>query len=483
MGNRSTKPSKALYRLHRSHDFNEVVGQDHVVKTLQSAIKQGRLAHAYLFTGPRGVGKTSVARILAHAANGLNYKDERLQLDIIEIDAASNRGIDEIRELREKVHIAPSTAKYKVYIIDEVHMLTTPAFNALLKTLEEPPQHAIFVLATTEPHKVPETIISRTQRFSFKPIDQEVITQRLLAIADLEEIALQEEAAKLIATHAGGGLRDAISMLDQLHGQGNEIDLESVRGLLGLAPAEQLDEIIALINKQQLNALLELLEHLFSGGASPTALAMQIVDALRNRVRQGETKHYHLVEELLDVGMSREPQLKLEAILARACLEGVAKADEEARQREKVRTKQTTSKKVESETSRGERNAKSEIKKTSHSTPLDSRITLPPSKWQQILTEVKSHNNSLYAVLRLAQPAHEADNLKLFFAFDFHANRANESRNKELLEQVAGSILGQEVTVHVTIDKKLQSEKDRSDPITSVIGVMGGGSVVEYSDE
>src|SRR3989338_6378000 len=162
---------QALYRKYRSKSFSEVIGQEPITETLEKAIKSGRISHAYQLSGPRGVGKTSVARILAHEVNKLTYKDESIHLDIIEIDSASNRRIDEIRDIRQKVHIAPTSAKYKVYIIDEVHMLTKEAFSALLKTLEEPPAHCIFILATTEPHKLPETIISRTQRFNFKPIE------------------------------------------------------------------------------------------------------------------------------------------------------------------------------------------------------------------------------------------------------------------------------------------------------------------------
>ena len=163
--------AQALYRKYRPKKLSDVVGQEHITSTLDNALKSGKLSHAYLFTGPHGVGKTSIARILAHEVNGLKYDDESSHLDIIEIDAASNRRIDEIRDIRDKVHISPTSAKYKVYIIDEVHMLTREAFNALLKTLEEPPAHVIFILATTEVHKLPETIISRTQRYSFKPIE------------------------------------------------------------------------------------------------------------------------------------------------------------------------------------------------------------------------------------------------------------------------------------------------------------------------
>src|SRR5579872_6827852 len=189
---------QVLYRKYRSKKLSEIVGQEHITKTLNEALKKGTISHAYLFTGPRGVGKTSIARILAHEVNNLPYDEDVNNIDIIEIDAASNRRIDEIRDLREKVHIAPSSAKYKVYIIDEVHMLTKEAFNALLKTLEEPPEHVIFILATTEAHKLPETIVSRTQRYNFKPIDDKDIAGHLAMIAKREGIKAEPEALKAI---------------------------------------------------------------------------------------------------------------------------------------------------------------------------------------------------------------------------------------------------------------------------------------------
>src|ERR1700712_117496 len=205
---------QALYRKYRSKSLAEIVGQEHVTSTLQNALKNGRVSHAYLLTGPRGVGKTSIARILAHEINGLAYDDEA-HLDIIEIDAASNRRIDEIRDLRDRVSTAPSSAKYKVYIIDEVHMLTKEAFNALLKTLEEPPAHVVFILATTEAHKLPETIISRTQRYSFRPVPAEQVIGLLQSIAKKEKITIDSEALALIAEHGEGSLRDSVSLLDQ----------------------------------------------------------------------------------------------------------------------------------------------------------------------------------------------------------------------------------------------------------------------------
>jgi DNA polymerase-3 subunit gamma/tau len=227
---------KALYRKYRSKNLDEIVGQPHITQTLKNALEQQTFSHAYLFTGPKGIGKTSIARILAYEVNKLPYDEEATHLDIIEIDAASNRRIDEIRELRDKVHIAPTSARFKVYIIDEVHMLTKEAFNALLKTLEEPPEHVIFILATTEAHKLPETIVSRTQRFTFKPVSMAVAIAHLRSIADQEGVQIEDDALELIAQHGGGSFRDSISLLDQVRGQTGIITLSDVQAMLGIAP-------------------------------------------------------------------------------------------------------------------------------------------------------------------------------------------------------------------------------------------------------
>lgn len=228
-----------LYRKYRSKSLDELVGQEHITLALKKAIDQGKISHAYLFTGPKGTGKTSVARILAYQLNNLPYDESATNLDIIEIDAASNRRIDEIRDLREKVNIAPTSSKYKVYIIDEVHMLTKEAFNALLKTIEEPPEHAIFILATTELHKVPETIVSRTQRFSFKPIEKSKIISHLRSIAEQENINIEDDALEMIAEHANGGFRDAISLLDQVRSLSENIKKSDIQDAIG-APSTKL---------------------------------------------------------------------------------------------------------------------------------------------------------------------------------------------------------------------------------------------------
>ncbi|EGS4843797.1 DNA polymerase III subunit gamma/tau, partial [Listeria monocytogenes] len=227
---------QALYRVFRPQSFQDVVGQEHVTKTLKNAIVQNKTSHAYLFSGPRGTGKTSAAKIFAKAINCEHGHDgepcNECEIckgttdgsipDVLEIDAASNNGVEEIRDIREKVKYAPTVAKYKVYIIDEVHMLSTGAFNALLKTLEEPPKHVIFILATTEPHKLPLTIISRVQRFDFKRITTQDIIGRLKFILEEEKIPYDEKALMIVARAAEGGMRDALSLLDQVISYGSE---------------------------------------------------------------------------------------------------------------------------------------------------------------------------------------------------------------------------------------------------------------------
>ncbi len=215
---------QALYRKYRPQTFNDIVGQNHIVSVLKNAIDKDQISHAYLFYGSRGTGKTSIAKIFANEVNG-NEIYQKENVDIIEIDAASNNGVDEVRDIKEAIKFLPTEGKYKVYIIDEVHMLTTAAFNALLKTLEEPPAHVIFILATTEIHKIPATILSRCQRFEFKNLSQEQLIDRLRYIAKEENLVIEDEAIEKIATLAKGGLRDAISILDQVSNYSEQITL------------------------------------------------------------------------------------------------------------------------------------------------------------------------------------------------------------------------------------------------------------------
>ncbi len=270
-----------LYRKFRPQNFEEVVGQEHIVQTLREAVFQKRIAHSYLFAGPRGTGKTSIARILAKSLNcgkGVTPKPcdncspcisirEGRFMDVVEIDAASNRGIDEIRALKERVHFNPSEGRYKVYIIDEVHMLTNEAFNALLKTLEEPPLHTVFILATTEVHKVPETIVSRCQHFDFHRIPPVKIVEKLIKVTEEEKIKVDGEALKTVALQSGGSLRDALVFLEQLHFYSEDgITSEDVLTLLGKTPAEILSQLFNSLKEGDISSLLSQVDSLFAQG-------------------------------------------------------------------------------------------------------------------------------------------------------------------------------------------------------------------------
>lgn len=286
----------SLYRKWRSQNFDEVIGQETIVKTLKNAISMNRLSHAYLFSGPRGTGKTSTARILAKAINckkGLTQNpcgkcDQCLKIkdghsvDVIEIDAASNRGIDEIRDLREKVRFAPIEGRYKVYIIDEVHMLTPEAFNALLKTLEEPPSHVIFVLATTEPNRVPLTILSRCQRLDFGRISLSLIMEHLKCIAEKEGFDIEEEALNVIARDADGSMRDGISLLDQLVSFcGKKITFDDVVTLLGSADEELLFGFSCAIASADLKKTMDFIETAAKGGMSFSQVTKDLISHFR----------------------------------------------------------------------------------------------------------------------------------------------------------------------------------------------------------
>lgn len=305
---------QVLYRKYRPKTFDEIIGQDHVVRTLKGALLNNRVGHAYLFSGPRGVGKTTIARLLAKSLNCENYRHEigeqktkkstqtgeggyivpcnkcsscqeandGRSLDIIEIDAASNRGIEEIRNLRDSARVAASSGRFKVFIVDEVHMLTAPAFSALLKTLEEPPSHVVFILATTDPHKVAPTILSRVQRFEFKRISPEDINARLKNLAKLEKISIQEPASRAIALSAEGSMRDAESSLSKLIAfAGESITMEHVEQILGIIPPEVHQSFFKALTANNREAALKIVEDLYNDGVGLDVFAKQFIEYVR----------------------------------------------------------------------------------------------------------------------------------------------------------------------------------------------------------
>ena len=288
--------AQAYYRKFRPHGWDEVVGQEHVIRTLRNAVAQGNIAHAYLFAGPRGTGKTTTARIIAKAVNCLaddlaarpcntcdhcKEIDQGRFLDLIEIDAASNTSVDDVRDLREKINFMPSQGRSKVYIIDEVHMLSNAAFNALLKTLEEPPAHAIFVLATTEVHKIPATVISRCQRHEFRRIPLNFIQAHLKEIAEREGIQVEAPAVTAIARQATGSMRDAVSLLDQLASTGLSVTLELTQQVLGTAASQNVLELVEALLRQDSGQGIRVINRALDGGSDPRQFGRQIVDTLR----------------------------------------------------------------------------------------------------------------------------------------------------------------------------------------------------------
>ena len=304
---------QALYRVYRPQSFNDVVGQQHIIKTLQNALVQEKFSHAYLFSGPRGTGKTTAAKILAKAVNCekapiaepcnecatcRGITDGSIS-DVIEIDAASNNGVDEIRDIRDKVKYAPSAVRYKVYIIDEVHMLSIGAFNALLKTLEEPPAHVIFILATTEPHKIPLTIISRCQRFDFKRISPEDIVYRMKEVLGSEELEVSEDALYEIAKASEGGMRDALSLLDQsISYSTDKVSLEDVLSITGAVSQSFIVKIIQAIFNKNIVEALDSVESLIKNGKDPARFVEDLIFYYRDvLLYQASEENAYLLEK------------------------------------------------------------------------------------------------------------------------------------------------------------------------------------------
>lgn len=317
----------ALYRKYRPTKLADVIGQPQVTDILAAMAKTGQFAHSYLFTGQRGTGKTTVARILAHLINQLDYEDGAVSqhVDIIEIDAASNNSVDDIRNLRDSINLAPMQCPYKVYIIDEFHMLSKAAFNALLKTIEEPPRHAIFILATTELQKVPATILSRVQRYQFRTVAPDVLAKHLQKICANEHITIDDAALQLIAEQGGGSVRDSITILDQMASSGQAITCDQVEHTLGLITSQQLTDLWTAIGQQDSPRIIQLVQAFTASGIGATSIARQLIKFL-TRQAGASPALYALIDQLLEVDKSAMPEAKLIAVLVCASLKANATA-------------------------------------------------------------------------------------------------------------------------------------------------------------
>jgi DNA polymerase III subunit gamma/tau len=511
--------SQALYRKYRSKKLEEIVGQKHIVDVLKNAISQEKISHAYLFTGPRGTGKTSIARIFAHEVNKAEYNSEKTHLDIIEIDAASNSGVDDMRDLREKITSAPSSLKFKVYIIDEVHMLSGASFAALLKTIEEPPSHAIFILATTDAHKVPATIMSRVQKFYFRPIDLIEVENHLAEICKKEKIVFQKEALKLIAESTEGSMRDALSLLDQVASSGKEVDLASVQSSLGVAENSALIKLIDAIKESDNLKISENIASLISSGADPKAIAFQCYEKLKNEL--STFQEIEVLSELLTLGSLTRPKLGLELALLK--LSSLGSNNDHAEDATKnnntnheykpksaipaiVETEAptesiTVSNKVIKEESLKSKPGKSEKNNTenndSENTKNLNSLQLVSLKsfsenWSDVLESVAKKSPSLRAVLKPSTQklTEKTYTLSLIMVYPIHLKMLNETKNKKILtdsfEECGLRIPKLETSLAEKKPSKSSRNKsednnnaDATADLSDIIGLMGGGEAVQ----
>ena len=480
---------RALYRVFRPQTFSEVRGQDHISKTLKNAIVTERLAHAYLFCGPRGTGKTSSAKILAKAVNCLDLQNgepcnqcasckainEENFLDVLEIDAASNRGIDEIRDLRDKVRFAPSQGRRKVYIIDEVHMLTNEAFNALLKTLEEPPAHVLFILATTEPQKIPLTILSRCQRFDFRKINTSEISSHLADIVREEGVAISDDALSAIARKAAGGMRDAISVLDQcIAFAGERIELHHVELVLGTVSEEATASLVDTVMEQDYSKMFLSLNDYIQQGKDIKQILRDSIQYCRQLLLLKVAPNENLVElspdsigkareqakalpvEFLgrminrltaaekDLRYSNQPQILLEAAFVDLMIQGMEPAEMQPVTAAKRSGKSTASASAE------EKPAAKPVQKLIASDEL-------LQQWSEVMAQIKGKSIKLHAFLNDVKPASFKNGeliLRFGLQYKFHHNMVNQDENIRIISQAVSQLTGQPAKVTVELENE-----------------------------
>ena len=490
--------SQSLYLRWRPQTFSEVVGQDHVSRTLQNALREGRISHAYLFAGPRGTGKTSMARILAKAVNCLNEDvnarpdntcdicravNEGRLIDLIEIDAASNTSVDDIRDLRDKVAFRPTIARYKIYIIDEVHMLSNSAFNALLKTLEEPPEHVIFVLATTEPHKIPATVLSRCQRFDFRRLSVSEIEGRLTEIAREEGVQVEKGALTLIARSAGGGMRDAIGLLDQLISYGGgQITREQVMELLGTVDEARIARLIGAVGEKEKGTALQILNEMIDGGIGAKRLASQIVSFLRDLLLlksggkalldlpQGSVElleplapRFELSELLLAVrkfedaarapGTAAYPSLPLEL----AALETIAALEN------RMSPQPTAGKPAVPRRAARSVPPKRPVERSKERSAQAPRRT--GNAWRDLLTILGKYDRTVQAIMRSGSLVEmEEDRMVIGFRYRFHKEKMESEKAQRVLHQALEELFGRPVQTQIVMADKSAKPTGKKTP-------------------
>lgn len=511
-----------LYRKYRPQKFSDLYAQEHVVQTLTSALASGSFSHAYLFSGPKGSGKTTTARLLAKALNcqgrvlsrdayepcnkcvSCREISEGKNLDLIEIDAASNRGIDEIRELRDKIRFAPNKSQYKIYIIDECHMLTKEAFNALLKTLEEPPKHAIFILATTELHKVLPTILSRTQSFEFRKASPEEIIKLLKKIVKAEDIRIQDQVLELIARLSFGAFRDAVTMLDQVSSLGidkrHTISTEEAQEVLGQANEELVWKFVENLAQNNLKAVLKVIEEIYFVGKDMENFTHGVIALFRKAllVRSGIELKYELTREekkrLEDITAKLNKQEFIFIIerLARAAISvrsgsmgqlplemaafEIIKTQNSIAESQNLNLEPINKEKLEVIESRVKtaepiiqkkdspenKTAKSEPKISTNASVSESTLQaqFSPEKWPEVIKVVKSHNNAIAAMIKNTRFYKTNDHqIILAVKFKFHAEQICAKKNLVVIEKAIFQVAGEQYKVDCMVDKDLDLKK------------------------